>query len=145
MSLMLLAQQGKISLDDPLRKYLPELPDYGAAPTIRFRCEVGIVSADGQRAFFREGSGSINYGLITVLTKKTDAGPRRTMLFAGINSDGSDAAMDHLTSLFQLADLARELKRPSGEIPGSFQVVVRSRSSDTRTLQSEQVAIQILR
>src|SRR4030088_411075 len=34
MSLMLLAQQGKISLDDPLRKYLPELPDYGAAPTI---------------------------------------------------------------------------------------------------------------
>jgi len=109
------------------------------------RREVGIVSADGQRAFFREGSGSINYGLITVLTKKTDAGPRRTMLFAGINSDGSDAAMDHLTSLFQLADLARELKRPSGEIPGSFQVVVRSRSSDTRTLQSERVAIQILR
>ena len=35
MSLMLLAQQGKISLDDPLRKYLPELPDYGVAPTIR--------------------------------------------------------------------------------------------------------------
>ena len=35
MSLMLLAQQGKISLDDPLRKYLPELSDYGAAPTIR--------------------------------------------------------------------------------------------------------------
>src|SRR5258706_493057 len=35
MSLMLLAQQGKISLDDPLRKYLPELPDYGAPLTIR--------------------------------------------------------------------------------------------------------------
>ncbi len=35
MALMLLAQQGKISLDDPLRKYLPELPDYGAALTIR--------------------------------------------------------------------------------------------------------------
>ena len=35
MSLMLLAQQGKISLDDPLRKYLPELRDYGATPTIR--------------------------------------------------------------------------------------------------------------
>src|SRR5438876_28535 len=26
-ALMLLAQQGKISLDDPLRKYLPEIPD----------------------------------------------------------------------------------------------------------------------
>src|ERR1700685_3741692 len=30
-----LAQQGKISLDDPLRKYLPELPDYGAPLKIR--------------------------------------------------------------------------------------------------------------
>src|SRR5277367_780853 len=35
MAILLLAQQGKISLDDPLRKYLPELPDYGALPTIR--------------------------------------------------------------------------------------------------------------
>ncbi|MGA3200995.1 MAG: serine hydrolase domain-containing protein [Bryobacteraceae bacterium] len=35
MAILLLAQQGKISLDDPLRKYLPELPDYGAALTIR--------------------------------------------------------------------------------------------------------------
>lgn len=34
-ALMLLAQQGKISLDDPMRKYLPELPDYGAPLTIR--------------------------------------------------------------------------------------------------------------
>jgi Beta-lactamase len=35
MALLLLAQQGKISLDDPLRKYLPELPDYGAPLTVR--------------------------------------------------------------------------------------------------------------
>ena len=35
MALLLLAQQGKISLDDPLSKYLPELPDYGAPVTIR--------------------------------------------------------------------------------------------------------------
>src|SRR5579863_8372555 len=34
-ALLLLAQQGKISLDDPLRKYLPELPDYGTLLTIR--------------------------------------------------------------------------------------------------------------
>ena len=34
-ALLLLAQQGKISLDDPLRKYLPEIPDYGAPLTIR--------------------------------------------------------------------------------------------------------------
>jgi CubicO group peptidase (beta-lactamase class C family) len=35
MAILLLAQQGKISLDDPMRKYLPELPDYGASMTIR--------------------------------------------------------------------------------------------------------------
>src|SRR5215471_4193741 len=32
-ALLLLAQQGRISLDDPLQKYLPELPDYGAPLT----------------------------------------------------------------------------------------------------------------
>jgi len=34
-ALLLLAQQGKISLDDPMRQYLPELPDYGQPLTIR--------------------------------------------------------------------------------------------------------------
>lgn len=31
----LLARDGKLSLDDPARKYIPELPDYGAPLTIR--------------------------------------------------------------------------------------------------------------
>src|SRR5580658_5492774 len=35
MAILLLAQRSKISLDDPMRKYLPELPDYGASLTIR--------------------------------------------------------------------------------------------------------------
>ena len=35
MSVALLAQQGKLSLDDPVRKYVPELPDYGKPLTIR--------------------------------------------------------------------------------------------------------------
>jgi CubicO group peptidase (beta-lactamase class C family) len=30
-----LAQQGKLSIDDPARKYIPELPDYGSPLTIR--------------------------------------------------------------------------------------------------------------
>ena len=34
-ALHLLARQGKLSLDDPLRKYLPELPEYEAPLTIR--------------------------------------------------------------------------------------------------------------
>jgi CubicO group peptidase (beta-lactamase class C family) len=34
-SILLLAQQGKLSLDDDVRKYIPELPDFGTPITIR--------------------------------------------------------------------------------------------------------------
>ncbi len=34
-ALVLLAQEGKLSLDDPVKKYIPELPDYGSKMTIR--------------------------------------------------------------------------------------------------------------
>lgn len=34
-AVLLLAKEGKLSLDDPARKYVPELPDYGAPLTIR--------------------------------------------------------------------------------------------------------------
>src|SRR6476619_1059768 len=34
-AIVLLAQDGKLSLDDPVRKYIPELPDYGSPLTIR--------------------------------------------------------------------------------------------------------------
>ena len=34
-AVLLLARDGKLSLDDPVRKYIPELPDYGAPLTIR--------------------------------------------------------------------------------------------------------------
>jgi len=35
MAIILLAQDGKLSLDDPIRRYLPELPPYGAEITVR--------------------------------------------------------------------------------------------------------------
>jgi CubicO group peptidase (beta-lactamase class C family) len=34
-AVLLLAREGKLSLDDQVRKYIPELPDYGASLTIR--------------------------------------------------------------------------------------------------------------
>lgn len=34
-AILLLAQQGKLSLDDPVRKHIPELPDYGVRLTLR--------------------------------------------------------------------------------------------------------------
>ncbi len=35
MAMILLVQDGKVSLDDDIRKYLPEIPDYGSTITIR--------------------------------------------------------------------------------------------------------------
>ncbi|MGH9796307.1 MAG: serine hydrolase domain-containing protein [Candidatus Acidiferrales bacterium] len=35
-SILLLEQQGKLSLDDDIRKFVPELPDYGTKITIRY-------------------------------------------------------------------------------------------------------------
>ncbi len=35
MTVLLLAADGKLSLDDPVRKYVPEIPDYGVPLTIR--------------------------------------------------------------------------------------------------------------
>jgi len=35
MAIMLLEQQGKLSIDDDVRKYVPELPDYGKRITLR--------------------------------------------------------------------------------------------------------------
>jgi len=35
MAIMLLQKDGKLSIDDPVRKYIPELPDYGVPLTIR--------------------------------------------------------------------------------------------------------------
>jgi len=34
-AIVLLQEEGKVSLDDPVRKYIPELPDYGVPLTIR--------------------------------------------------------------------------------------------------------------
>src|SRR3954471_9912274 len=34
-AIVLLAQDGKLNIDDTVRKYIPELPDYGKALTIR--------------------------------------------------------------------------------------------------------------
>src|SRR5215813_9620787 len=34
-SIALLAQEGKLSIDDDIRKYVPEMPDYGDTITIR--------------------------------------------------------------------------------------------------------------
>lgn len=100
----------------------------------------GVVLPDS-KGFFREEAGRINYGLVTMLSKRTTSGLRTTMLVSGINSDGSEAAMAYMTTPDQLEELEAELIRIHGRLPGNYQIVVRSRSSDTRSLLAERAAV----
>ena len=57
-SIVLAAEQGFLSLDDNIRKYIPELPDYGQPITLRrmlhytsgFRDVLGLLSLSGRSA-----------------------------------------------------------------------------------------------
>lgn len=58
-ALVLLQQDGKLSIDDPVRKYVPELPDYGAPLTIRHLLNhtAGLRDWFAVRALSGEGAG----------------------------------------------------------------------------------------
>ncbi len=58
-ALVLLQQEGKLSIDDPVRKYLPELPDYGTPLTIRHMLNhtSGLRDWFSVRALSGEGAG----------------------------------------------------------------------------------------
>jgi len=58
-ALVLLQQDGKLSIDDPVRKYIPELPDYGSPLTIRHMLNhtSGLRDWFAVRGLSGEGSG----------------------------------------------------------------------------------------
>jgi len=58
-ALVLLQQEGKLSIDDPVRKYIPELPDYGTPLTIRHMLNhtSGLRDWFSVRALSGEGAG----------------------------------------------------------------------------------------
>ncbi len=58
-ALVLLQQDGKLSIDDPVRKYIPELPDYGSPLTIRHMLNhtSGLRDWFAVRALSGEGAG----------------------------------------------------------------------------------------
>jgi len=91
--------------------------------------------------WFSTGDLRHNYGLITVLTAD-DPAARRTILFAGINSDGAEAGARFLTTPDKLRLLARALPSP---LPRRFQVVIRTESVDTYTLQTTLAFTRILK
>jgi len=74
MSVVLLAQRGQLSLDDEVRKYVPELPDYGTRLTIRHL----LTHTSGLRDGFAllgwaapsDGRGDPNEAVLTMLTRQ---------------------------------------------------------------------------
>jgi hypothetical protein len=110
-------------------------------PSLR---EIAIVDREGSPLFRKQPGGLRNYGLATFLSRPTSQGMRRTVLFAGINSDATQAAMDYMTSPHRLVELAREFRKNGGTVPDSFQVVVQTTSNDSQTIAAERVGINIL-
>ena len=60
MSIALLAQQGKLSLDDDIRKYLPEMPKYDETITIRHLIHHSSGIRDYESLIFFGGHGNDN-------------------------------------------------------------------------------------
>jgi hypothetical protein len=73
------------------------------------------------------------YGLITVLpSESTSNQPKRTIIFSGINSAGTQAAAEFFTSPEHLAELKKQLKKAGHQsFPSAYQVVVRSETEDS--------------
>jgi CubicO group peptidase (beta-lactamase class C family) len=75
-AIILLARDGKLQLDDDIRKYLPELPDYGARITIRhmlhhvsgLRDWGGVSAIDG---WPRNSRSSTNADVLDILARQT--------------------------------------------------------------------------
>lgn len=84
------------------------------------------------------------FGLISVLALD-GYGKRKTIMFSGINSDGAEAGARFLTSADGLAQLAAEFEKLGLKTwPPSYQVVVRTESVDTYSLQAKFEFLRVL-
>jgi hypothetical protein len=86
--------------------------------------------ADGGASYQSERGQSAGlkraYGLITVLPGPApDDDTRRIVLFSGISSAGTQAAVEYFCSAANLRNLKARMHDASGNIPTSYQVVVR--------------------
>jgi hypothetical protein len=103
---------------------------------------------DKRTVYARGGEGATsNFGLIQMSTQTTgDGGRRRTIVFSGINSDGSHAGVEFLTAPAKLRVLSDALKKEGIEDwPTVLQIVVKSRSNDTFTIDCEYAAHKVIR
>ena len=82
------------------------------------------------------GSMSTAYGLITVIpSQEAGEGEKKTIVFSGITSAGSQAAMEFFQSASGLQELKKQLaKQGYGWFPPAYQVVVRCRMDHTLAL-----------
>lgn len=76
------------------------------------------------------------YGLITVLPSESATDhQRRTIIFSGVNSAGTQAAAEFFTSQEHLAELKKQLNNDGhSTFPPAYQVVVRSETDDNMLL-----------
>ena len=82
-------------------------------------------------AFYENGYFKEVYGLVTVLPSAD--GQKRTVVFSGITSVGSQGAMEFFTSPAHLKDLKERFRQQGhSKFPSRWQVVVKCKVSDTQ-------------
>ena len=78
------------------------------------------------------GGTATNYGLVTIIRDRADDGhPCQAMFFAGVISNGAQAAIEYMTTPRHLKELEGRLRREGlDEWPKVMQVVVRSETAE---------------
>lgn len=98
-----------------------------------------------QEWWFATGGLRHNFGLITVLSPD-GAETRRTLLLAGINSDGAEAGARVLTTPDKLEELDKRFRQAGlTHWPPRYQAVVRTESLDTYSLETHVQFVRILK
>ena len=113
-SSVLLAQESKLSLDDPVRKYLPEVPDLGATITLRqlvhhisgLRDQWDLLELSGWRYSRDRITDEDVMRLITRQRKRTSSPARSTLLEYGLHAVRADGSTRQRTIASRVHDRA---------------------------------------
>jgi len=138
-SLVLLQQDGKLDLDDPVQKYLPEAPDFGKAITLRHM----LNHTSGLRNFqslltmagWREGDAMTNDDLLRYIQHQQDLNfePGAEYLYCNTGYNLSAEIVERLSGMSFLAFTQKRIFEPLGMTNSGFREDVEAVHQKTAT------------
>ncbi len=138
-SLVLLQQDGKLDLDDPVQKYLPELPDFGPEITLRHL----LNHTSGLRNFqnlltmagWREGDHMTNDDLLRYIQHQEDLNfkPGAEYLYCNTGYNLSAEIVERLSGMSFLEFTQKRIFQPLGMTNSGFREDVEAVHQQTAT------------